>query len=200
MFTKLQTKNIKQVKNLSVIEKNDQNFNRNVYKKKQWSLTMSAVMERILQMVLVIYHRMERFITIVRKIFLSPLDVINSVVLGSNLSVKDSVPECAKGMTVGLAYKPALVQMFVRIVLLKEKKSHSERIGKGCPTKKFCQSSINKNSIKQHKISQTAIVLQVLLKLQTNYLSESTERTKCFNLRPSRSSIRTLSGKTERSR
>ena len=70
---------------------------------------MSAVMERILEMVLVIYHRMERFITIVRKIFLSPLDVINSVVLGSNLSVKDSVPECAKGMTVGLTYKPALV-------------------------------------------------------------------------------------------
>ena len=114
--------------------------------KKRWLLTMSAVMERILEMVLVIYHRMERFITIVRKIFLSPLDVINSVVLGSNLSVKDSVPECAKGMTVGLAYKPALVQMFVRIVLLKEKKSHSERIGKRLSNKKVL-SIINKQEL-----------------------------------------------------
>jgi hypothetical protein len=64
---------------------------------------MSAVMERILEMIFVVYHRMERFITIVRKIFLSSLDVINSVVLGSNLSVEDSIPECAEGVTVGLA-------------------------------------------------------------------------------------------------
>jgi hypothetical protein len=64
---------------------------------------MSAVMEGILEMILMIYHRMKRFITIVRKIFLSPLNVINSVVLGSNLSVEDSIPQCAEGMTIGLA-------------------------------------------------------------------------------------------------
>ena len=68
-------------------------------------------------MILVIDDRVEGVVGPVRKIFLSALDVKESVPLSPDLSVENSVPQSSEGVTVGLAQKSSFVQVFVRVVL-----------------------------------------------------------------------------------
>ena len=89
------------------------NYHLSVYLK----LTMSTVMKRICEVILVIDDRVEGVIGPVRKIFLSAFDVKESVRLGPDLSVENSVPQSSEDVTFGFAQESSLVQMFVRVVL-----------------------------------------------------------------------------------
>ena len=77
---------------------------------------MSAVMKRILEVILVVDDGVEGVVGAVMKVFLSSLDVKHSVRFGLYLSVEDAVTDSSEHVTSGLAQKSALVQVMVSFV------------------------------------------------------------------------------------